>query len=184
MINFMTLWAFSSLLSIGMDEIALKEFVKKIGSAGYKFNFTNLINFVKKFNICDKSDKGITSDDNINYSNLVPLYNVAKSLSNACIITQRFDYLLSVFKTLKIIELMTEEEKIKYKNKPSLNNLLEISLKDASLSAKDEDAFNEKFDKLLNSKDLENTKGIYSAIYNDNNNKNNNLFNLLYYMML
>ncbi len=29
MINFMTLWAFSSLLSIGMDEIALKEFVKK-----------------------------------------------------------------------------------------------------------------------------------------------------------
>lgn len=101
MINFMTLWAFSSLLSIGMDEIALKEFVKKIVSAGYKFNFTNLINFVKKFNICDKSDKGITSDDNINYSNLVPLYNVAKSLSNACIITQRFDYLLSVFKTLK-----------------------------------------------------------------------------------
>lgn len=78
-----------------------KRICKKIVSAGYKFNFTNLINFVKKFNICDKSDKRITSDDNINYSNLVPLYNVAKSLSNACIITQRFDYLLSVFKTLK-----------------------------------------------------------------------------------
>lgn len=175
MTEFLTLWAFSSILSIGMDGIKIMEFIKKIGDAGYKFNLNRMTNFVNKFNIYDNKD--ISQNRNA-FSNLIPIYNVAKSVYDANILIGNFDYILETAQTLNIVVPMNEEERKRYEKNKSAFSIINISIND-EIKLKEKMEKNNKIKEDLKENLNGETKIIKISDIPQENFKENPLINLL-----
>ena len=133
MIEFFTFWAFTSVLSLGMDYITAMEFFKKISDRGYKLNLDRTSNFMNKITN-NKTGRKIQNTSNI--SSLIPLYNVAKTLSNTNVLVSNFDYILELMQTLGVVESMLPDELEKYRKRPTLSNAILIS--SGNIKEKDE----------------------------------------------